>query len=375
MFPNVKVPPPPPLRDAGGQHSLPPIGIAVMGATGSGKSSFINTASGSHLRVGKNLKSCTAEVEVADFILDGRQVILIDTPGFDDTNVSDAEILKKIAAFLAVTYKSGSRLAGIIYIHRISDDRFTGISVRNFKMFRQLCGDSTLKNVVLVTNMWGRVEKDVGEAHEKELAEVYFRPALEKDAQLARHHNTTQSAHEILRRIMKNDPAPLLIQRELVDEGKDIKHTSAGVAVNEELNKAMKRHEAEMDALREDMRQALEEKDEWMRKELEKEASKLKVQMDRVRMDAVTMAAKYDEERKRMEQAMQRMQEQAVQERQKAHEEHTIQINELRAKLEGNTNTSASEREELLRRIHELESQQIFTTGPSRNFWDRCVVM
>jgi hypothetical protein len=243
-------------------------------------------------------------------------------------------------------------------------------------MFRQLCGDSTLKNVVLVTNMWGRVEKDVGEAHEKELAEVYFRPALEKDAQLARHHNTTQSAHEILRRIMKNDPAPLLIQRELVDEGKDIKQTSAGVAVNEELNKAMKRHEAEMNALREDMRQALEEKDEWMRKELEKEASKLKVQMDRVRMDAVTMATKYDEERKRMEQAMQRMQEQAVQERQKAHEEYTKQINELRAKLEGNTYTSASEREELLRRIHELESQRIYTTtGPSRNFWDRCVVM
>lgn len=49
------------------------------------------------------MKSCTAEVEVADFTLDGRRVILIDTPGFDDTNVSDAEILKKIAAFLAVT--------------------------------------------------------------------------------------------------------------------------------------------------------------------------------------------------------------------------------------------------------------------------------
>ena len=51
-----------------------------------------------------SLKSCTAEVEVADeFILDGRRVFLIDTPGFDDTNASDAEILEKIAAFLAVT--------------------------------------------------------------------------------------------------------------------------------------------------------------------------------------------------------------------------------------------------------------------------------
>ncbi|KAF9781349.1 P-loop containing nucleoside triphosphate hydrolase protein [Thelephora terrestris] len=356
MFLSAKVPPPPPLSAAGGERPLPPIGIAVMGATGSGKTSFINAASGSHLRVGNNLKSCTAEVEIAEeFTLDGRRVLLIDTPGFDDTNVSDAEILEKIAAFLAVTYKSGSKLAGIIYVHRISDERFTGVSVRNFKMFRQLCGDSTLKNVVFVTNMWGKVEDALGAAREKELAEVYFRPALEKDAQLARHHNTPQSAHEIIRRIMQNNPAPLLIQRELVDEGKDIKQTSAGVAVNEELTKAMERHEAEMNALREDMRQALEEKDEWMRKELEEESRKLKTQVDKMRTEMANMATKYNEERMKTEQAMRRMQEQGVQERQKAYEEHMKQIEELRAELERNTNATAGEREELLRRIHELE--------------------
>ena len=65
---------------------------------------LINTASDSNLRIGRNLKSCTAEVQLADeFILDGQPVILIDTPGFDDTNKSDTDILKLIAAFLATT--------------------------------------------------------------------------------------------------------------------------------------------------------------------------------------------------------------------------------------------------------------------------------
>ena len=63
---------------------------------------FINLASGSNLRVGMGLESCTADVQVADkFTLDGRSVTLIDTPGFDDTTTSDTEILKMIAAFLA----------------------------------------------------------------------------------------------------------------------------------------------------------------------------------------------------------------------------------------------------------------------------------
>ena len=53
------------------------------------------------------LASCTAKVELAnEFIVDGRRVVLIDTPGFDDTNISDAEILNMIAAFLATTWVS-----------------------------------------------------------------------------------------------------------------------------------------------------------------------------------------------------------------------------------------------------------------------------
>lgn len=62
-------------------------------------------ASDSNLRIGVNLASCTTEVQLADeFTLDRRPVILIDTPGFDDTNKSDTDILKLIAAFLATTW-------------------------------------------------------------------------------------------------------------------------------------------------------------------------------------------------------------------------------------------------------------------------------
>ena len=58
----------------------------------------------SNLQIGTNLGSCTAEVQLAnEFTLDGQPVILIDTPGFDDTNKSDTDILRLIAAFLATT--------------------------------------------------------------------------------------------------------------------------------------------------------------------------------------------------------------------------------------------------------------------------------
>jgi hypothetical protein len=54
------------------------------------------------MAVGEGLESCTDAVQVSPtFELRGRRVTLIDTPGFDDTYKSDADILKMIAAFLA----------------------------------------------------------------------------------------------------------------------------------------------------------------------------------------------------------------------------------------------------------------------------------
>jgi len=81
-----------------------PLIIAVMGATGTGKSTFINLASGSQFSVGTGLLSCTSTVQTAGpFTACGREVILIDTPGFDDSTRGDMEILRSIASYLEET--------------------------------------------------------------------------------------------------------------------------------------------------------------------------------------------------------------------------------------------------------------------------------
>lgn len=65
---------------------------------------FINLVSKSHLAISDGLRSCTKTVQLGDaFDLDGRSVVLVDTPGFDDTTMSDTDILKMIAVYLAST--------------------------------------------------------------------------------------------------------------------------------------------------------------------------------------------------------------------------------------------------------------------------------
>ena len=39
-----------------------------------------------------------------EFEVEGRRVVLVDTPGFDNTKMSDPEVLKTVAVFLGELY-------------------------------------------------------------------------------------------------------------------------------------------------------------------------------------------------------------------------------------------------------------------------------
>ena len=125
-------------------------------------------------------------------------------------------------------------------------------------MFRELCGDAALKNVIFVTNMWGDVSHDIGKAREDELSNRFFKQALDRGAQIVRHHNTDQSAHKIVRMIMGNQPVVLQIQQELVDEHKGVIDSAAGQAISRELDEQIGQHQAKLKEVQGEM-QALEE--------------------------------------------------------------------------------------------------------------------
>ncbi|KAG0705706.1 P-loop containing nucleoside triphosphate hydrolase protein [Suillus ampliporus] len=276
-----------------------------MGATGSGKTTFINAASGSELRVGMGLESCTNEVQMSQpFFLDGRRVILVDTPGFDDTTKSDTDVLKMIAAYLQTMHKQGNLLSGVIYMHRISDIRVGGTSRRDFTMFQELCGKEAYRNVLMVTNMWGDINEDVL-AREKELREkdIFFKPILDNGAVLLRHMNDPESAHKIIGNLTGVDPVVLRIQSELA-AGNDITETGAFAQLNRELMEQAERNRQELEKLRVELEEAAQAQDEETRMELQEESEKMEAELLRVQNEATRLASEYQAELRRIEEEL-----------------------------------------------------------------------
>ncbi|CCM01913.1 uncharacterized protein FIBRA_03984 [Fibroporia radiculosa] len=260
--------------------------IAVMGPTGAGKTSFINLVSGSKLRIGAGLQSTTDRIQLSrPFQLGQDTITLIDTPGFDDTSKSDVDILTLIANYLELTFKKKQVLTGVIYLHRITDNRMGGIALRNWKMFSHLCGRAALANAAIVLNMWNQVSEVVGNARKTELVskDIFFKPAIDAGAKVFTHNNTLDSAREILRDLAGKDPKPLSIQIELITERKPVRQTAAGVALLGDLAEKERKHQEQIQELRKGIAEAIRQKDEEDRKDLEEARKRLE--------DAITRLA------------------------------------------------------------------------------------
>ncbi|KAI0414675.1 P-loop containing nucleoside triphosphate hydrolase protein [Xylaria grammica] len=241
-----------------------------MGMTGSGKSSLVSLCTNEDVEIGHDLQACTQDVRTYSFhhpkLRSGR-VYLVDTPGFDDTNKSDTEVLRTLATWLTATYSNGVKLSGIIYLHRINQSRMQGSAMKNISLFRFLCGDDALKKVILVTTMWDITENDIAESREKQLRDTpkYWGGMVAKGSQVKRHNNTQRSALALFEAFMKGGPKIVLnIQSEMVDGNKPLQGTDAANDIKETLAKQSAQFKREIQDFETEFREALRQRDETL---------------------------------------------------------------------------------------------------------------
>ena len=192
-------------------------------------------------------------------------------------------------------------------MHRILDNRIGGISARNFRMFRNLCGETSLRSVVIVTTMWDEIPQSTGEERERELAtkDVFFKPAIEKGARFARHTDSLESAQSIIRSIIDNQSTPITLQiQDELSRGLNISETLAGKELGRELFEQMERHRQEMRGLMSEMQEASRMRDEESRQELALERRRMEASIIRLQIDSANLTKGYRDALMRMEERL-----------------------------------------------------------------------
>jgi hypothetical protein len=212
----------------------------------------------------------------------GSKLLLIDTPGFDDSQRTDAEILTEIAQILSAQYQLGLELKGVIYIHRITDIRYSRSSVKTFEIFKNICGERALKNVLLITSRWNEVSESVREERERDLRDRFWAYMLGRGSHMSRFHGDHDSAVSLVSQLLIKETVVLELQEELVSQSKKLGETAAGLYVNGNMEELKRHCEEELISL-ERLKRELQEGDRSRKQKIQRDWEKEKVHLQKVR--------------------------------------------------------------------------------------------
>ena len=189
-------------------------------------------------------------------------MILVDTPGFNDTNRSDTVILTALADWIKRSYEDDMRLSSIIYLHAISDTRMTHSSIQNLRMFRKLCGDHNLKNVVLATTKRGVTPLEDAPRKKNDLKSEtgFWYTTMAAASKVRRFENSAASAKDLVQEILGvGQKIVPTIQQEVV-KGTKLADTQAGAVIEETIVLLQNKYAEEKQALLEEVQHAKKER-------------------------------------------------------------------------------------------------------------------
>ena len=171
-------------------------------------------------------------------------------------------------------------LSGLLYFHRISDNRMAGTPLKNLRMFQELCGKNAFHNVILTTTMWDEVEEETGQLREEELKSRYWRSMLDRNSTTNRFLGTRESALRLIEPLIDaaNKKSSLLLQQELVDLRNKLPETSAGVKLFSETELLVKQRQEVLERIRNAMKHSNQDKTSLPA--LKEEYRKVKMQLD-----------------------------------------------------------------------------------------------
>ncbi|KAK4638732.1 hypothetical protein QC761_704930 [Podospora bellae-mahoneyi] len=279
--------------------------ILLLGVTGAGKSYFINQlkkkgpVTERPVREGHTLRSQTSRCQLVQMILedddgDERSISVVDTPGFDDTERPDGEVLAEITEFLATQHALGIPLKGVLYLHKITDNRMTGSSGTYLRLLQSLIGDSAMANVVLVTTMWYMLRDEYegeGLRRQTQLSEKYWKSLTEKGAGVTKFEGTPESAWSIVRKLAPKEPVVLDYQRQVIEEGRDLIRTNAGNSLLQKLESTKVEYSIRLKDLEDQHDEAIAIGDKAVARDKEREISEAQDVLRRIDKSVAKLGA------------------------------------------------------------------------------------
>ena len=205
--------------------------------------------------------------------------------------------LPEVRLIEVLRYPKGTKLAGAVFLQGSNnDDTLHARSLfRNIEGLKVLCGDTTLKNVVIMAHY-----RDTDSSRQREMLDAgvsihgRFAPVIHQGVQV--HHRYKASDLGALRIILQGRPVIPKVQQETINEGSGPERIAPTMELRNEIPKLAGRQDSDCKRLEESMQEAMDKKVEELRRELEEQKRRAREEADGLRKRIAEMGREHRQE-------------------------------------------------------------------------------
>jgi hypothetical protein len=270
--------------------------------------------------------------------INSQRVLLLDTPGFDDSVVDNLAVLDEIVSnlYFFALQRSHIHVRGVIFLHDISEVRMGASEKKTWSILEAFCGSQSMGHVVVGTTLWspeGSIKFMKEVKREAEYLRSYWRD-IYRTVRLP--YNDTLAALSIATSLLEKPPTLLLVQGEMLQPPHTVENTTVGRvampegrAEREKLQKAIDEQQRQQRQLEESFKR--QEEENQRRREEEKKQREEQERLHREEKQKWDEIFRHEQERRRQEEERRR---QEHEERQRREEEVRKERERLEKQLE-----------------------------------------